>query len=174
MSRRHLALPRIWMLTDERQGDALWDAAARLPRGAGVVVRHYSLPFEARAAMVRRMQELGLFTALSGTEAEARQASADAVYGPGPRAALPRLYPAHDQREIAKARRARAALLLLSSVFPTRSHPGGRALGLQRFARLARVARAPVIALGGMTPTRFRRLQPLGADGWAAIDAWMP
>jgi hypothetical protein len=23
-----------------------------------------------------------------------------------------------------------------------------------------------------MTPARFRRLTPLGADGWAAIDAW--
>jgi thiamine-phosphate pyrophosphorylase len=174
MSRRHLALPRVWMLTDERQGDALWDAAARLPRGAGVVVRHYSLPFDERAAMVQRLQKLGLFTALSGTEAEARQAGANAVYGAGPHSRLPRLYPVHNRQEIAAARCAGAALLLLSPVFPTRSHPGARILGPQRFDRLASIARTPVIALGGMTPTRFRRLQPLGADGWAAIDAWMP
>lgn len=174
MSRRHLALPRVWMLTDERQGDALWDAAARLPPGAGVVVRHYSLPFEARAAMVERLRRLGLFAALSGAEAEARQAGAQAVYGAGPRSRLPRLYPVHNLQEIAAARRAGAALLLLSPVFRTRSHPGARTLGPQRFARLARSARAPVIALGGMTPTRFRRLQPLAAEGWAAIDAWMP
>jgi hypothetical protein len=29
MNRRHLALPRVWMLTDERQGEAMWDAIAR-------------------------------------------------------------------------------------------------------------------------------------------------
>jgi hypothetical protein len=40
-----------------------------------------------------------------------------------------------------------------------------------RFAALARLARCPVIALGGMNPARFRRLRPLGAYGWAAIDA---
>ena len=172
MSRRHHALPRVWMLTDERQGDALWRAAERLSPGAGVVVRHYSLPFEARAEMVRRLQDRGLFVALAGTEAEALRAGAQAVYGAGPRSRLPRLYPAHDRAEISAAGRARAALVLLSPVFPTRSHPGAPTLGPARFARLAREARAPVIALGGMSSTRFRRLAQLGADGWAAIDAW--
>lgn len=171
MNRRHLALPRVWMLTDERQGEALWDAVARLPRGAGVVVRHYSLPFAERVAMVRRLRRQGLFVALSGTGAEARRAGADAVYG---RVAetLPLLYPVHDGREIVAAERAGAALLLLSPVFPTRSHPGARALGPLRFASLARTTQKPVIALGAMTPARFRRLRHLGAQGWAAIDAW--
>ncbi|HEU4968402.1 thiamine phosphate synthase [Sphingomonas sp.] len=71
------------------------------------------------------------------------------------------------------AERAGAALLFLSPVFPTRSHPDARALGPHHFARLAGPARTPVIALGGMTSTRFRRLPKLGAEGWAAIDAWM-
>jgi len=174
MNRRHLALPRVWMLTDERQGDALWDAIARLPRGAGVVVRHYSLPLTERQDIALRIRADGRFVAFSGTEEEARQVGAQAVYGAGPRPdGLPRLYPVHTRSEIRAAERAGAALLLLSPVFPTRSHPGARTLGPHRVARLAASARTPVIALGGMTSPRFRRLQSLGADGWAAIDAWL-
>lgn len=173
MNRRHLALPRVWMLTDERQGDRLWDAIRRLPRGAGVVVRHYSLPEREREALARRLIRQGLFVAYSGPEKCARRLGAQAVYGtdrhPGH---LPRLYPVHDRAEIVAAERAGAALLLLSPVFPTRSHPGARTLGPVRFALLARTARTPVIALGGMTSGRARRLKALGARGWAAIDAW--
>jgi thiamine-phosphate pyrophosphorylase len=174
MNRRHLALPRVWMLTDERQGEAMWDAIARLPPGAGVVVRHYSLPLADRLAMARRIRADGRFVAFAGAEDDARQAGAQAVYGASQRRGpLPRLYPVHNRSEIGAAERAGAALLLLSPVFPTRSHPGARTLGPHRFARLAASARKPVIALGGMTSPRFRRLQKLGAEGWAAIDAWV-
>jgi thiamine-phosphate pyrophosphorylase len=44
-------------------------------------------------------------------------------------------------------------------------------LGAVRFGMLARRAHARVIALGGMNAHRFRRLAPLGAYGWAGIDA---
>lgn len=173
MSRRHLALPRVWMLTDERQGEAMWDAIARLPKGAGVIVRYYSLPLRERLGMAKRIRTQGRFVAFAGTETEARQAGAQAVYGTSRhRGTLPRLYPVHNRAEIRAAERAGAALLLLSPVFPTRSHPGAPALGPYRFARLAASTRTPVITLGGMTSPRFRRLQKLGAQGWAAIDAW--
>jgi thiamine-phosphate pyrophosphorylase len=174
MSRRHLALPRIWMLTDERLGDALWPAIERLPKGAGVIVRHYSLPEKERQAMARKIAGRGIFVAYSGTEGAAVRANAKAVYGaakaPG---RLPRLFPVHNRREIIAAERVSATLLLLSPTFPTRSHPGARTLGPLRFGSLTRIARTPVIALGGMTPNRFKCLKSLGAQGWAAIDAWM-
>lgn len=174
MNRRHLALPRVWMLTDERQGDAMWGAIARLPYGAGVVVRHYSLRLPDRMEITRRIRDQGRFVAFAGTEDEARQAGAQAVYGADLRRShLPRLYPVHNRAEIAAAERAGAALLLLSPVFPTRSHPNARTLGPYRFTRLAASTRIPVIALGGMTSPRFRRLQKFGAEGWAAIDAWI-
>ena len=77
----------------------------------------------------------------------------------------------HDMREIGLANRMGVDLVFLSPVFPTRSHPGASALGPLRFASLARLSRAPVIALGGMTERRFRRVKALGACGWAGIDA---
>ncbi|MEM8726358.1 MAG: thiamine phosphate synthase [Pseudomonadota bacterium] len=70
-------------------------------------------------------------------------------------------------QEIGLANRFGADAVLLSPVFTTRSHPGGKVLGAQRFRRLASYARTPVIALGGMNAARARELDwPL----WAAID----
>lgn len=174
MSRRHLALPRIWLMTDERQGEALWAAIRRLPQGAGVVVRHYSLPEEERRALARRIIGQGVPVAYAGPARTARKLKACAVYGADQRPSLlPRLYPVHGRGEIVAAEQAGAALLFLSPAFPTRSHPGARALGPVRFGLLANHAQKPVIALGGMNAHRARRLRALGADGWAAIDAWI-
>src|SRR5690606_35566678 len=49
-------LPRRWLMTDERQGETLWAALDRLPRGAGVIVRHYSLPMRARRRLFARFR----------------------------------------------------------------------------------------------------------------------
>lgn len=173
MRRRHPDLPRLWLLTDERQGEALWDAIRRLPRGSGVIVRHYSLPAKEREDLFRRIRRMrrGLVLAWSGNAADALRLRADAVYGADARRTLlPRLWPAHDRAEIVEAQRTGAALLLLSPVFSTRSHPGACPLGPVRFGLLTNGARVPVIALGGMTSTRARQVRGAGAAGWAGID----
>ncbi|MEJ8630952.1 hypothetical protein P0F65_16040 [Sphingomonas sp. I4] len=36
--------PVTWLMTDERLGDGLWRALARLPPGSGVVFRHHATP----------------------------------------------------------------------------------------------------------------------------------
>jgi thiamine-phosphate pyrophosphorylase len=63
-----------------------------------------------------------------------------------------------------------ATFVLLSPVFPTRSHPGARTLGRMRFSSLSRSSAIPVIALGGMDR---RRMWGLPAYGWAGIDGWI-
>jgi thiamine-phosphate pyrophosphorylase len=73
----------------------------------------------------------------------------------------------HGPREIALANRLGADAMLLSPVFPTRSHPGGAVLGPVRFRLLARLAARPVIALGGLDRRTARRLV---WARWAAID----
>lgn len=178
MRARHLPLPRLWLLTDERQGDALWSALDRLPRGAGVIVRHYSLAGPARLALIARVRRItrrrGLVLVLAGDARLATRCRADGVYQASRRGRpLLEIATAHDRAELVAAARAEAAAVLLSPAFPTRSHPGARVLGPLRFGLLARDAGLPVIALGGMTSEKARRLAPLGADGWAAIDGWI-
>ena len=175
---RRQPLPRLWLMTDERMGDALWTALERLPRGAGVVFRHHSLPLRERRQLFDRVKRhcarKRFLILLSGSAKMARAWKADGHHGSGRQlgSRLVHSIPVHNAAELVAASRARSDLLFVSPVFPTRSHPGEPTLGPVRFAALAREARVPVIALGGMSHPRARRLRAAGVHGWAAIDAW--
>jgi thiamine-phosphate pyrophosphorylase len=164
---RRQPLPRLWLMTDERQSEGLWEALERLPKGSGVVFRHYSLPAAERTRLFDRVRRLArrrrlLLLAGSGLRGD----GAHGGRGGGFRSAS-----AHDLRELKTAERSGAKLVFLSPVFPTRSHPGARALGPVRFGLIARQARVPVIALGGVDGRKARRLPHI--YGWAGIDAWL-
>lgn len=169
------ALPALWLISDARNDARLEYAIARLPRGSGLVFRHYHLDPRARRARFEELRRLarsrGIVVALADSPATARRWRADAVYGPPGRMTgaqqLLRLVTAHSFREIGAARRAGANGIVLSPVFPTRSHPGAPTLGPVRARLLVRHAGVPVILLGGMTPRRARHI---AAHGWAAID----
>ncbi|HEX8261338.1 MAG TPA: thiamine phosphate synthase [Allosphingosinicella sp.] len=159
-------LPRLWLMTDERQGDDLWAALERLPRGAGVVFRHYGLAARERRKLferVRRVAKRRRLLLLAGGKGP----RGDGVHG-GRRGFSAS---AHGLRELKTAERNGAKLVFLSPAFPTRSHPGARALGPVRFGLIARQARIPVVALGGMEARKARRLPHI--HGWAGIDAFM-
>lgn len=66
---------------------------------------------------------------------------------------------AHSGAAIARAFSHGADAVLVSPVFPTASHPGGPALGLLRFARLARAKPA-----AGLRPGRDQRRDPASAQ----------
>jgi len=165
-------LPRLWLMTDERQGDGLFAAIDRLPEGAGIVFRHYGLAEVARRDLFDRVRSAAPGPVLlAGPADQARAWGADGSHGRGPGQGL-RSAPVHDWAEIRAAERAGADLLFLSPVYATSSHSGARTLGLALFAWLARRTPLPVIAMGGMNQTRGRRLASFGAYGWAGIDAW--
>jgi thiamine-phosphate pyrophosphorylase len=155
-------------MTDERQRERLRAAVERLPRGAGVVFRHYSLPKSERRALFNEVRAICRQRGLMLVAAGAPLPGGQGVHGRRGRGL--RTASAHNLRELRAAERAGADLVFLSPVFATRSHPGARPLGDRRFTLLAHQARVPVIALGGMNPERARRLG--GAYGWAGIDAW--
>jgi len=170
MRRRH-PIPHLWLMTDERMGDRLWDALARLPRGAGVVFRHYGLPLPERRRLLQRIAQIARARRLV-VLAGGGLAGPDGVHNQRRgRGLLSRS--AHNRREAIAAVRAGADLLFVSPVHPTRSHPGAPALGPMRLSAITRDLPIPVIALGGMTPERFKSLEALGIHGWAGIDAWM-
>jgi thiamine-phosphate pyrophosphorylase len=167
MAHRH-PLPRLWLFTDERQGDALWPALERLPSGGGVVFRHYSLPSAERRTLFGQVREVARTRGLTLLAAGAPLPGAYGTHGRPGRGINSRS--AHSLRELKAAERAGADLIFLSPVFATRSHPDAHPLGPHRFALIAHQARVPVIALGGMNEERARNLG--GAYGWAGIDAW--
>ena len=154
----------LWLMTDERIGDVR-AAVAALPRGSGVVFRHFSLPkLERRAlfAQVRRIARRRQLTmVVEGTD---RTLRGDGLH----------MMRAHDARELHLARRARAELVFASPVFATRSHPGARTLGVVRLGLMLGAMRSRAVALGGMNATRWKRVRALELHGWAAIDGLNP
>ncbi len=179
------ALPSLWLFTDERVADAILLASVRaLPQECGIVFRHYRTAKGARRALYEQIRGIarrrGHMLLLAGREQDAAAWRADGVHWGsdvhrprGVRRGL-RSAAAHTMKDLRAAERAGADVVFLSPVFPTRSHPGARALGPLCFGFIARRARIPVIALGGMTAARFRPMRALGAYGWAAIDGLTP
>lgn len=77
---------------------------------------------------------------------------------------------AHSPRALRRAARAGATAALLSPLFPTRSHPGAKGIGITRFRLWARETRLAVYALGGVTAANARALLSTAAVGIAGID----
>lgn len=164
-------LPRRWLMTDPRMGDALWPALARLPRGSGIVFRHYQLPDGERRRLTQRIAAIararGLMLVIAG---KPRGGSTLPSHGRHPGALTA---PVHNRRQAIAAIRNGARLLFASPLFATRSHPGARPLGRVRLGLMIRDLAVPVIALGGMDERRWRALHALNIHGWAGIDAWL-
>lgn len=155
MKRRQTNVPEQWLITDDRLGADLFRTIRRLPSGTGVLVRHHHLSRSHRNRLLRQVRHAARARKLTVVdEAEGRVARA------------------HDAAEMRGAGLAGCALVLLSPLFPTRSHPDWRPLPRMRAAALVRLAKVPVIALGGMDAVRFRRIGGLGFAGWAGIDGW--
>lgn len=170
--RQALSLPKIWLMTDERLGDALLPSIAALPKGSGIVFRHYSLDPCARAALFRKVSVLAQrhrhVLVVGGLPIAAPVWHAAGRHG-RIRGAI--TAPVHSRREAIAARRMGAGLIFVSPIFATRSHPGATTLGRVRFGLLIRDLDMRVIALGGMTKTRARSFKTMKIYGWAAISA---
>lgn len=186
-------LPDRLALTDASRAPDPFTLLAVLPPGSGLVWRAYgqtitrkklgTLKAAARAAHVmlwlahedrHRWQMVGINIHLP--EHALKTPLTDGVYAkPRRRTRQCRVTAAaHSKRAVIAAARAGVDAVLISPIFSTRSHPGGGALGVIRFAALAHFARSlglDVYALGGITgPDKIRRLGQSGATGMAGID----
>ncbi|TME02386.1 MAG: thiamine phosphate synthase [Chloroflexi bacterium] len=62
-----------------------------------------------------------------------------------------------------------ADYVIFGPVWPSATHQGGDAVGVEALARVARGVRIPVLAIGGVTEDRIEECQLAGAAGYAAI-----
>ena len=176
MKARQQSWPRIWLMTDERMGERLWEAVERLPEGAGIVFRHYSLPAEQRAKLAEQLAESakkrGITFAVAGDVELAKRTRAQLVHNPTcDTTGLPWSRSVHSLEEAEAAKG--AALVFVSPIYATRSHPGQEPLGPGLAAKIAREAGVSAVALGGMDAEKFAQLEREGFYGWAGIDAWL-
>jgi thiamine-phosphate pyrophosphorylase len=169
-------IPTLWLMTDERMGDDLLPAIGALPRGAGIVFRHYRTQPGERRALFARIARMARRKRLVLVRAGSTPLPGEAgVHGTGRvRTGGIRTWAAHSRAQAMAGKYAGAHAVFVSPVYPTRSHPDAKALGPVHAAMVARNLDIPIIALGGMDAARFRKIRKSGFHGWAAIDAWLP
>ena len=178
-------LPKVWFVTDETRVPDVPRAVAALPRGTGVIFRHYGA--RDRDSLVHKVAALcrvrGLVFVVAQDWRLAAAVRADGLHVPEHAArgwpSGARLWrrmrgailtvAAHGARGLADAERLKASAALLAPVFPTASHPGRAALGLVRAAALVRHRKLPVYALGGAGPKRLAQVRAAGFAGIAGI-----
>ena len=178
MANRQRALPRRWLMTDERIGDRLWTVIARLPDGeSGIVVRHYASAQDDRRklahAVAKECRSRGIALAIAGDPKLAEELEADLLHNPAAPSPLRFSMSVHNYEEAVAARSKGASLIFVSPVHATRSHVDTAPLGPRRAAEIAKAADVPAIALGGMHETAFAALPAGVFYGWAGIDAWI-
>ena len=176
------ALPSAWFLTDPDRTKNLLAVIARLPRGWGVIYRHFGAGerFTVGAALARACRLRGLILLVSADPALAAAIGADGVHWPearlrGVRKRSPHFIEttsAHSRAGLARAHALGLDAAILSTVFPSRSRSASRAMGPLRFRLIARDADLPVYALGGVNAHNAAHAMAHAA-GWAAIDAVM-
>ena len=181
-ARNSRALPRAWFLTDPDRTKNLLAIISRLPRGWGVIYRHFGADnrLVVGAALARACRRRGLVLLVSADPELATAIRADGVHWPearlrGVRKRSPHFIEtasAHSRAGLARAYALSLDAAIFSTVFPSRSPSASRAMGPLRFRLIARVAPLPVYALGGVNDRNAARAMS-GAAGWAAIDAVM-
>jgi thiamine-phosphate pyrophosphorylase len=181
-ARNGRALPSAWFMTDPKRTPHPERIAARLPRGWGVIFRHFGAKdrYKTGARLARACRRRRLVLLVSADPDLARAIGADGIHWPEERLSgvRPRssrwieTASAHSRAAIVHAARSRVDAAILSAVFESASRSAGKPMGALRFRNLARTALLPVYALGGITSDNAGRIGSEAA-GWAAIDAVM-
>jgi thiamine-phosphate pyrophosphorylase len=183
-AKRTTPLPALVFLTDDDRVADPYRAAHALPRGSLVIVRSRNPAHRADIAehIAALAKEKCLHWLVAGDPALASRAGADGVHFPESMIADAHhwraLRPAwlitcavHSMHACLRAARAGADAALLSPVFATESHAGGKTLGTLRARSIALQSRIPVYALGGIDAERAKRLGGARLAGLAAIGA---
>ena len=79
----------------------------------------------------------------------------------------------HNLKELKHAQRIGIDFVVLAPVLPTQTHPDTQFMGWTQFAELVSQVNIPVYALGGLSETDLDQAQASGAQGIAAIRAFL-
>jgi thiamine-phosphate pyrophosphorylase len=176
------ALPPLVLVTDQaRLADPL-TAARAMPSGSAILLRHYDAPnrHALALALAKECHDRGLRLWVAGDLALARSVRADGLHLPqrmvrGFRPPVTKSMivtaSAHSVSAIRRAEKMGVDAVLVSPVFPSKSHPDQAPLGPSRFRRWVGQAGVPVYGLGGIGPGNAGQLAQSGTAGFAAIGA---
>lgn len=164
VARAHLppALPPALFFTDPARTPDPLTIASRLPRGFGVVYRHFGAAdrSEAGKRLAWICRQRGLVFLVGADPRLALEIGADGVHWPFRLRTEARRWDrrfrlqtvsAHSGRELREVQDGPADAVVLSTAFASSSPSAGPALGPVRLRQLVQESALPVYALGGMT-----------------------
>ncbi len=173
-------MPGLFVLTDPvRTPDCVF-LADQLPRGCGLIYRHFGAPDrKAVAVRLKHIARRKRLTLLIGNDpALARSIEADGVHWPEAAVHKARYWrkyfpimtgAAHSRAAIQYGKSVGLDALLLSSVFPSKSPSAPPStIGASRFRDQARCAGIPLYGLGGVKAQNAGRIA--GVAGLASIE----
>jgi thiamine-phosphate pyrophosphorylase len=145
--RRRQTVPDQWLVLADPED---WAAVMHLPRGSGVMLLG-RVPAKTARLLRQAARNRDLIIVLEGPRSARR---------------------VHNVRELRAAMLHRIPHVLLSPLYPTRSHPEWQPLPRMRAAAMARLGGRRLLALGGMDARKFARIRNLGFQAWAGISAF--
>ena len=175
-------LPPLLFLTDPERTPNPNRVASSLPRGSGVIYRHFGaadreqIAAELRATCSAR----GLVLLIAADPDLAVKVAADGVHWPEARLTESRTCThafqvqtasAHGRSAILAAAQAGMDAAIVSTVFPSRSPSARRAIGPARFRSMAQAAEIPVYGLGGLNAQNADQISDFA--GIAAIGGFL-
>jgi thiamine-phosphate pyrophosphorylase len=169
-------------LTDQKRAPQALEIAGALPRGAAVILRDYR--HKNRSTLAARLKSIcaqrGVFLLIGADLALAEHIAADGVHFPswydGARNVPPgaiKTTACHNAADIGGVNEEEIDVVLLSPAFPTASHLGAPALGVENFRKLASKSPRQVLALGGVNENNADQLGGANVAGIAAIGAFL-
>jgi thiamine-phosphate pyrophosphorylase len=177
-------VPLLILMTDDGVAADWVGAVQALPAGSAVIVR--ARDPARRETLARTFLAIARprnIRVLIAADAKlAMRLRADGVHWPAkalsgaPQRQKPRWLvtaAAHGPKDIVAANGKAIDAILLSPLFVPLSHGGASALGPVQWASRRKLARKPVLALGGVTDRNAARAISLGASGVALIGGWV-
>ena len=183
--KRHNSLPRVLFLSDEGRIKDPYKIIKAMPQNSGIILRDYNNP--ARQELINTITQMAekhrltLFIANNGEANNSYKGvkhhhhqhwpnSGRAGQRRGGRYQLITTS-AHNLADVGRANRLNVDAIFISPVFNTKSHPEKKPLNIHKFARLAKMVKMPVYALGGINSKTARPIIKYGiAYGIAGIS----
>jgi thiamine-phosphate pyrophosphorylase len=177
-------LPKIFFFTDRKRLDDVFEVVTNLPKNSAVIIREYDLNFTKRlnfALKIRDIAKKNSLKILVGKDAKlAAKIKADGLhlsdlegfrrFNHYLNKNLLVSYSCHSEKSIRKAQKYGCNLIFYSPIFPTKSHPNQKAIGVLALRKLTLKTKIPIYALGGVSIQNIKILRNSRVAGFGGIS----
>jgi thiamine-phosphate pyrophosphorylase len=178
-------LPPLIFLTERNRFENIFTTLNSIPEQTLVIIRDYDLGYSERLEYCKKIVEIckarGIKILIGKDPDLAQQVNADGIHIP--EKLLPNLKQwkrkksnwlfttsCHSKSSLKNIDLDIVDAILLSPVFPTKSHPDAEVLGPDRFKNIAASSKISIYALGGINKNNVKNFQGTKVVGFAGIE----